>query len=179
MLHLSGITPALSASCARAVERAIELARATDALVCFDPNVRPSLWPDAAECRRVLLALMARADLVMLGHEDAEALFPGLDEDAVTRAAGAGRVSTVVLKLGERGALARRGEEVVRVPVHRVEGVIDTVGAGDGFDAGFVAGQLRGLPLADALALGARVGAGAVAVAGDWEGYPYAAELGL
>jgi 2-dehydro-3-deoxygluconokinase len=56
---------------------------------------------------------------------------------------------------------------------------VDTVGAGDGFDAGFVAGWLRGFPLPRCLALAARIGAAAVAVAGDWEGYPTAREVGL
>jgi len=76
-----------------------------------------------------------------------------------------------VLKLGARGACAVSGEDTASVPVYPVD-VIDTVGAGDGFDGGFIAGMLRGLPLVRCLQLGARVGAAAVAVAGDWEGYP-------
>jgi len=50
--------------------------------------------------------------------------------------------------------------------------VVDSIGAGDGFDAGFIAGLLRGDPLLRCLALGARIGAAAVAMTGDWEGYP-------
>jgi 2-dehydro-3-deoxygluconokinase len=178
VLHVTGITPALSASCAAAVEQAQALARAAGALVSVDPNVRPQLWPTAQACRETLRALMARADLVLLGHEDAEVLYPGLTEDAVIDAVRAGGAATVVLKLGERGAVAVQDGVWARVEAHPVR-VVDTVGAGDGFDAGFVAAWLRGFPLPRCLALAARIGAAAVAVAGDWEGYPTAQEVGL
>lgn len=178
VLHLTGITPALSASCAAAVEHAITLARAAGLLVCVDPNVRPQLWPSADACRDALRALLARSDVALLGHEDAEILYPGLGEEEVVRAVQAAGPRTVVLKLGERGALGLRDETWARVDAVPVE-VVDTVGAGDGFDAGFIAGWLRGLTLAESLSLGAKVGAAAVAAAGDWEGYPTTAALGL
>jgi 2-dehydro-3-deoxygluconokinase len=178
VLHVTGITPALSASCAAAVEQALVLARAAGALVSVDPNVRPQLWPTQQACRETLHALVARADLVLLGHEDAELLYPGLSEDAVIGAVRAGGAATVVLKLGERGAVAVQEGAWARVEAHPVT-VVDTVGAGDGFDAGFVAGWLRGFPLPRCLALAARIGAAAVAVVGDWEGYPTAQEVGL
>ena len=178
VLHLTGITPALSASCAAAVEQALALARAAGALVSVDPNVRPQLWPSERACRETLRDLVARADLVLLGHEDAEVLYPGLSEDAVIDAVRSGGAATVVLKLGERGAVAVQDGAWARVEAHPVS-VVDTVGAGDGFDAGFVAGWLRGFPLPRCLALAARIGAAAVAVAGDWEGYPTAQEVGL
>lgn len=178
LLHVTGITPALSPSCAAAVSRAIDLARAAGALVSVDPNVRLQLWPSPAACGAALRALAARADILLLGHEDAAVLYPGLSEHAVIEAARADGASTVALKLGERGAIGVTGAERAQVVAYPVE-VVDTVGAGDGFDAGFVAGILRGLSLERSLALAARVGAGAVAVAGDWEGYPTARELGL
>jgi 2-dehydro-3-deoxygluconokinase len=178
VLHVTGITPALSASCAAAVEQALVLARAAGAIVSVDPNVRLQLWPTEQACRETLRTLVARADIVLLGHEDADVLYPGLSEDAVIDAVRAGGAATVVLKLGERGAVAVQEGAWARVEAHPVT-VVDTVGAGDGFDAGFVAGWLRGFPLPRCLALAARIGAAAVAVAGDWEGYPAAQEVGL
>jgi len=86
VLHLTGITPALSASCAAAVVTAIRAARAAGTIVSFDPNVRLQLWESEQGCRRELLALIALADLVLLGDEDAAVLFPGLDEAAVLEA---------------------------------------------------------------------------------------------
>jgi len=179
LLHLTGITPALSAGCAATVDRALTLARAAGARVCVDPNVRPQLWPEPAAGVAALHALMARADLVLLGDEDAAYLFPGLSEEAVLRAVRALGPQLVVLKLGARGARAmvEDGEDVSVAPYPVA--VVDSVGAGDGFDAGFIAGLVHGDPLARCLALGARVGAAAIATTGDWEGYPTRRALGL
>jgi 2-dehydro-3-deoxygluconokinase len=176
LVHLTGITPALSQSCAAAVERAVALGREAGALISVDPNIRPQLFANAEACRQSLLPLLGAADLVLLGDEDAAVLFPDLMEDAVPEAVRALGPRTVVLKLGARGACAVSDGGAARVPIHSVP-VVDTVGAGDGFDAGFVAGLLQGWPLERCLRLGARVGATAVAVAGDWEGYPRRAEL--
>jgi len=178
LLLISGITLALSPSCAATVGRAVDLARAAGLRVCVDPNVRPQLWPDPAEGRTAMRALIARADLALLGDEDAAYLFPGLDEEAVLQAVRTLGPRTVVLKLGARGAWAVQDGEEARIAPYPVT-VVDTVGAGDGFNAGFVAGLLHGYALPRRLALGARVGAAAVAVTGDWEGYPTARDLGL
>jgi len=177
LLHVTGITPALSAECAATVDRAITLARAAGARVCVDPNVRPQLWPEPAAGIAALHALMARADVVLLGDEDAAYLFPGLSNTAVLRAVRALGPRAVVLKLGARGARAMVEGEDVSVAPYPVA-VVDSVGAGDGFDAGFIAGLLRGDSLPRCLALGARIGAAAVATTGDWEGYPMSRELG-
>ncbi len=159
VVHLTGITPALSRSCAAAVDRAIELARAAGVLVCIDPNVRVRLWPSADVCRRALLALIERADVVLIGHEDAAILFPDHDADAVLSAVRALGPRSVVLKRGADGAVAETDEGRASVPAYPVA-AIDTVGAGDGFDAGFMAGLLERMPLPHCLALGARVGGG-------------------
>ena len=177
LLHLTGITPALSRSCAAAVDRAIDLARDAGALVCLDPNVRARLWPSRDVCRHALLALIERADIVLIGHEDAAILFPDYDTDAVLSAVRALGPRSVVLKRGAEGAVAETDEGRASVPAYPVT-AIDTVGAGDGFDAGFMAGLLERMPLPQCLALGARVGAAAVAHAGDWEGYPRRGEIG-
>lgn len=169
--HLTGITPALSPSCREAVARFVTVAHAAGLTVTFDPNVRPRLWPSVESCRETLLGLMRRAEVVLLGHEDAEALLPGIAEEDTLEVIAALGPRTVVLKRGERGAVGLRGNEraaVEAVPV----AVVDTVGAGDGFDAGFIAGLLDGWSLPACLRLGAQVGAAAVAHVGDWEGYP-------
>lgn len=178
ILHLTGITPALAPSCAAAVDRAIDLARTSGARVSVDANIRLRLWPDANTARVAARNLMARADIALLGHEDAEVVFPGLADEEVLEALGALGLETAVLKKGAAGAVAYHGVEHASVEAIPVQ-VVDTVGAGDGFDAGFVAGLLRGFPLDRCLELGARVGAAAVKVAGDWEGYPTAEELDL
>jgi 2-dehydro-3-deoxygluconokinase len=171
IVHLSGITPALSSSCADTVARAIDLAHTAGALVSFDPNYRPRLW-DPPRARAALLPLMKRADILLMGHEDAQAVL-GADDDetALARAAALG-VRVIVLKRAERGACALAEGRRVDVPVHPIAAMIDPVGAGDGFGAGFLAGWLRGYDMETALRLGARVGAASVEVLGDYNGYP-------
>jgi 2-dehydro-3-deoxygluconokinase len=170
--HLTGITPVLSASCAAACARAIELAHAAGALVSFDPNYRARLWGPAA-ARAALLPLMRRADIILMGHEDAAAVLEtGDDEEAALQAAAALGARIVVLKRAERGALALAEGTTYTVPAVPVERVVDPVGAGDGFNAGFLAGWLRGDSLEEALRLGAHIGAAAVATLGDYAGYP-------
>jgi 2-dehydro-3-deoxygluconokinase len=136
------------------------------------------LWRDEDECRSVLLPMIRAADIILLGHEDAEVLFPDLTEVEIPDAVAAMGPRTVVLKRGDRGAVGLRDGEHAGVDACRVQ-VVDTVGAGDGFDAGFLAGTLRGMGLRECVELGARVGAAAVAEEGDWEGYPSAEDMGL
>jgi 2-dehydro-3-deoxygluconokinase len=95
----------------------------------------------------------------------------GADEALIERGAALG-ARVVVLKLAERGALALADGRRYAAPAHPVARVVDPVGAGDGFDAGFLAGWLRGYSVEESLDLGARIGAAAVAVLGDYAGYP-------
>ncbi len=171
VVHLTGITPALSSSCAAACGRALELARSVGARVSFDPNFRPALWGES-EARQALLPFIEQADIVLVGHEDAEALFGVREESEILETVAALGPEIVVLKLAERGAVAQAGGQRVSAPAYPAGEVVDPVGAGDGFDAGFLAGWLRGWSIEDSLELGARVGAAAVSVMGDYAGYP-------
>jgi 2-dehydro-3-deoxygluconokinase len=176
IVHLTGITPGLSLSCAATCQKAIDLARQTGALVSFDPNFRPKLW-SVEEARRVLRPFFEQADILLMGHEDAQAILETGQVKEALRAGAKLGAKVVVLKRAERGASAMIGGQQVDIPAVPVAKVVDPVGAGDGFDAGFLAGWLRGWPLEDCLRLGARVGAAAVGVMGDYEGYPLAPML--
>lgn len=171
VVHLTGITPALSPDCAATVARAMELAHEAGALVSFDPNYRQRLW-DGATARATLLPLMERSDILLMGHEDAAAVL-GMDDEEQALAYGAKLgAQIVVLKRSEHGASALVDGQIIREPAAPVERVVDPVGAGDGFNAGFLAGRLRDLDIAGALRLGAHVGAAAVETLGDYAGYP-------
>lgn len=177
ILHLTGITPALSPSAADAVDRAVEVARSAGALVSLDVNYRSKLWtPPPA--RAGLRPLVARAGIVFAGIEEAQ-LVAGSDEtDAVRlarslRALGAG---DVVLKRGALGALALVGDEILEQPAVPTIPV-DSVGAGDAFVGAYLAEQARGGAPRERLALAARVGAYAVSVPGDYENLPTREDL--
>jgi 2-dehydro-3-deoxygluconokinase len=171
IVHLTGITPALSAGCAATVARAIELGHAAGALVSFDPNYRARLW-DAATARATLLPMLEQADILLMGHEDAQAVLDAQDDETALERGAALGPKIVVLKRAERGALALVEGRRFETPAYPVPQVIDPVGAGDGFDAGFLAGWLRGYSTEQALQLGARIGGLAVATLGDYAGYP-------
>lgn len=176
LVHLTGITPALSATCAATIERAFDLARDAGAQVSFDPNYRARLWkPEQA--RAALLPLLKRSDIILMGHEDAAAVFgEGDDDTQLERGAQLG-ARIVVLKLAERGAVALVDGTRYAAPAAPIAQVVDPVGAGDGFDAGFLSGWLRGDSIEESLRLGAIVGAASVEHLGDYAGYPTRAEL--
>lgn len=175
VLHLTGITPALSASARETVEVAARTARAAGVPVSFDVNFRSRLW-SAAEASPVLRALAAQADHLFVGHDEAVALgWPG-DPAEVGRALLAEGPQVVVVKLGADGALAVSADgELPVAPVPIVP--VDPVGAGDAFAAGYLAELLAGLPLAERLRTAAVCGAAACTARGDWEALPTRAEL--
>lgn len=176
ILHLSGITPALSTLAAEAVTEAVRLARAAGALVSVDVNYRSKLW-SAEDARPVLSRLVRGADLVIASEEELELVARGSEADAAGELAASG-VSALVIKRGARGASVWSPGGVDHANALSVT-VRDTIGAGDAFTAGYLSGVLDGLSPASALARGTLTGAFAVATVGDWEGAPTRAELAL
>jgi len=172
VLHVTGITPALSESARAAVFQAIEIAKSAGVTVSVDVNYRSKLWSrfDAAP---VLRDLVARADIVFAGPEEA-ALFVD-PADPLTALAGLGPAE-VVIKDGARGCEALIDGERHSVPALAVT-VVDPVGAGDAFVAGYLAERMAGAAPAARLATAIAVGAFAVTVPGDCEGLPDRAEL--
>lgn len=185
-LHLTGITPALSPSGAAACVRARELARAAGATVSLDLNIRRKLWSEADAT--VVLRALAEGCEVILGGLDEAALVGGLAgtlEDGARAdpreaadallALGARRV---VVKLGAAGALHRDTDgTTLASPAVPVPRVVDPVGAGDAFTAGYIASTLEGVPPETALRAANACGALVVSTVGDIAGLPGGAEL--
>lgn len=157
VVHLSGITPALSPSCLELV-RALLAAPRGERRISFDVNWRSALW--AGRDGRVLAELAGQADIVLVGEDEAEKVW-GTGDPARLRAALPGPEALVV-KHGERGAtLVERGRPDTFVPALRVQ-VVEPVGAGDAFAAGFLAATLRGAGPATRLRRGHLQAAGAL-----------------
>lgn len=178
VLHVSGITPALSESAAAAVDRAIDIARAAGVAVSFDLNYRANLWT-ASHAGRSYRELIPRSDIVFAGDEEA-ALAVGSAPDAAElarRMAELGPAQAVV-KLGSKGAVACIDGMVHHQPPVPIDPV-DTVGAGDAFVAGYLTELMAGESPSRRLELAARTGAFACLAYGDWEGLPTRAELDL
>ncbi|UFQ17730.1 sugar kinase [Streptomyces huasconensis] len=168
VLHLSGITPALSADCLDLVRHLC--ARRPDRasrgpLISFDVNHRPALWQDAAG-PDVLLHLARGADLVFVGEDEAAAAWGVTGGPDALRAA-LPEPATLVVKQGGRGATVfHHGEDPVFQPALHVD-VVAPVGAGDAFAAGFLSATLRGLSAAHRLRHGHLMAAAALTVPGD------------
>ncbi|GAA1007014.1 sugar kinase [Streptomyces thermogriseus] len=167
VLHLTGITAALSPAC-RDLVRHLLAPRPGRPLVSFDVNHRPLLWRGRDDAR-MLLELARGADIVFVGADEARAAWGLHDARAVRDALPEPR--TVVVKQGADGAIAYDRSSggagtATFVPAPRVD-VVAHVGAGDAFAAGFLSATLRGLPLRDRLRHGHLTAAAALTVPGD------------
>ncbi|GAB2786601.1 2-dehydro-3-deoxygluconokinase [Amycolatopsis magusensis] len=140
VIHLSGITSALSASCAELVREVLARPR-TGTRVSFDLNFRPVLWTGRDHAAE-LTALARQADIVLAGDDEAEIVW-GTGDPGVLRKR-LPEPETLVIKHGARGATLLEGDrEPVFAPALKVD-VVEPVGAGDAFAAGFLAATLRG-----------------------------------
>jgi len=176
ILHVTGITPALSPSAADAVAVAVRAARGVGTLVSVDINYRSKLWtPEQA--RPVLSELVRSADIV-IASEDELGLVAPAGEAAAAAELGEAGVSHLVITRGARGATVWQDGAAHDAPAVPVA-VRDTIGAGDAFTAGYLSGVLDGLSPAGALHRGTVTAAFAVAAVGDWEGLPTRSELAL
>ena len=176
LLHVTGITPALSASCRDAVDRAMNIAREKGITVSFDPNIRLKLWSED-QAKEALVPLLKKADIVLAGTEEAALLVGSGDPGTLADRLLTLGVKTVALKIGAQGCLVAGGSEKIRLPAFSVPSIVDTVGAGDAFAAGFLSGHLEERTLKECGLMGCAMGAFALSTAGDTEGLPFRREL--
>lgn len=177
VLHVTGITPALSKSAGATVRHAVDVAAAARVPVSLDVNYRAKLW-SAAAARPVLRDLARRADVMFAGVDEAQLVLDAPGADASTLLCGLADLgpSEVVLKDGARGCTALvDGVELVEVAVPVT--VVDPVGAGDAFVAGYLAERLAGADPEDRLRLAVASGAYAVGVPGDCDSVPSRQQL--
>ncbi|MBT2513689.1 sugar kinase [Arthrobacter sp. ISL-30] len=189
IVHITGVTCALGPGAADAVLYAASVARTAGATVTFDVNYRAKLW--SADVARETLRKVAQVSDVVIGSADELALLGdgpsdvGRSAEAAAEAAAelAARLLAqggreVVVKLGAGGAEVHDVNGSSRVPARRVA-IVDSVGAGDAFCAGYISGLLNSLSQQDCLELANTLGAFAVAGKGDWESLPTHSELAL
>jgi 2-dehydro-3-deoxygluconokinase len=177
VLHATGITLAVSDSAAAAVEHGVRLARAAGAAVSFDVNYRRKLWsPDDA--RAALRPLLGSMDVLFAGLDEAQLLLDSEVTDAVELAKRLAELgpTEVLIKQGADGCTALIDDEIHTRAAPPVA-VIDPVGAGDAFVAGYLAERLAGAPVGRRLDIAVATGAYAVSVPGDCELSPTRREL--
>lgn len=165
IVHLTGITSALSDSCAELVRRIMVDRLLAPTTVSFDVNFRRQLWP-VPRAAEVLLELARAADVVFVGLDEAAALWKSGSPGEVR--ALLPDVATLLVKDAEVGATAFVAGTEHFLPPPRV-GVVEHVGAGDAFAAGWLSGMLRGLAPAAGLRL-AHLSAGSVLLSASDQG---------
>lgn len=142
VLHLTGITAALSDSCYAVVAEAIRRARAAGVTVSFDVNYRAKLW-GAAVAGEKLRPLIAEADILLCKGADASALFEcqGEPRGLMTSLQALTRARAIYCTFGDQGAALLSGDEFVTQPALPVI-IIDRIGSGDALAAGVLDGFL-------------------------------------
>ncbi|MDT8717402.1 sugar kinase [Clostridium sp. 19966] len=176
IIHITGITPALSKSAREVVFKVIEVAKQNGVMISFDPNIRLKLWT-IEEAKPVLLEIAKASDIIFPGNSEGELLLGTADEKEIADKFLAMGSKIVAVKLGADGCYVADNKTTNYVKGFRIENPVDTVGAGDGFAAGFLSGVLKELSLEECGILGNGVGAMATLVKGDMEGFPYYDQL--
>jgi 2-dehydro-3-deoxygluconokinase len=172
LVHLTGITMALGDGPRALVLDVARRARAAGATVVFDPNYRPALWDGPQAAAAAMEPVLEHVDWYLCGAGEGEALLGGGDARGVLDALAARGIGGAVVRVGERGALLSAGGDVRAVAPSRREEVVDEIGAGDAFAAGFAYGLLRGWPPERCTHAANVIAATALRGTGDWETLP-------
>ena len=172
LVHLTGISTALSDTARALVLDLAARARARGITVVFDPNWRPALWESPKEAAEAQRDVLPNVDWYLCGSEEGRLLL-GVDDDEelleAIRASGSGHAA---VRVGARGCLVEEGGETFEVPPDRPTTVLDEVGAGDAFAAGFAYGLLQGWSPTDCARAANAIAAAALTGTGDWETLP-------
>jgi len=168
ILHLSGITPALGDNLKGVLRRAVDEADRATVPVSFDVNYRSRLW-SPAEAREFLMEVLPRARYLFIGSDDAETVFGlvGAPVSVLNDLAKLAPRAAIALTMGEAGSAVQVDGAVVRPSKLYQVSVVDRVGAGDAYAAGFLWATLEGRSPQDAVDAAAALAALKCTVWGD------------
>jgi 2-dehydro-3-deoxygluconokinase len=175
VLHSTGVTASFGAEAQAALVEAAARVRAAGGLVSFDVNYRSRLWPDLDAARDALRLLVSGADVVFLGVAEAVVLLGHADPGRVLSEVAALGPSQVVFRFESVATALVEGELTSLQGTPAV--VVDPVGAGDAFAAGYLSELMRGEPVPSRLRTAHALGRWAVTTHGDHDGLPYRDEL--
>ncbi|WP_188993172.1 sugar kinase [Paenibacillus nasutitermitis] len=170
ILHVTGITLALSESARETVFAAVAAAKKAGVKVSFDPNLRLKLW-SIEEARKFVLPLAEQADYFLPGWDELKLLYETDQLDEVEAKLKQLSAVSIVKGVDDSTMVIGKGDSQT-IPFYKADQVVDTVGAGDGFCSGFLAGILKGMTPVEAVRLGSVSGSLVVQMRGDWEALP-------
>jgi 2-dehydro-3-deoxygluconokinase len=176
-LHITGIPLAISETARDFAKHVLRFMKKNGRSVSFDPNLRPSLWGSQEEMIEQINEIAFQANYVLPGITEGEILTGYKQPRDIASFYLDKGVELVVIKLGEEGAFYKTSLDEGTIPGFKVEKVIDTVGAGDGFAVGVISGLIENLSIREAVIRGNAIGALAVQSPGDNDGYPIKKQL--
>lgn len=176
ILHITGITAALSDSCESSIFKAIKIAKKNNVTVVLDPNIRLKLWRKE-KAKDVLGRIAEQADVILPGIDEGELMTGESTPEGIARELNKTGGKKIVVKLGSEGAYYHSDTENIYATGFEVKQVIDPVGAGDGFAAGIISGMLLKVSTKEILTRANAIGAIVVGFHGDIEGLPREEEL--
>lgn len=176
VLHITGITPALSDTCRELVMEAITIAKKTNTTISFDPNIRLKLWTKE-EARKTLIPIASQCDIFLPGKSEMKLLCDVETREEITSQILEWQIPLTVMKDGANGAWVIENGEVTFIPPFNVKHVVDEIGAGDAFAAGFLHGYLKEKNYEEAVKMGHACAGFVISSEGDTTGLPVKQEL--
>jgi 2-dehydro-3-deoxygluconokinase len=172
LLHVTGVFPSICSNNREIIKKAVKIAKQNGLLVSFDPNIRLKMW-SKEEAREFIHELLPYVDILLTGEDEAEIILGSDSLENYIKKFHEYGISKVVIKKGADGSIGSDGTQVYNMPPIKARAVVDTVGAGDGYDAGFISSLLKGWSFEKSLHFANAVGSMVVSVKGDNEGLPY------
>lgn len=171
IVHLTGVFLAIATSHLAVTKKVIEIAKKKGIPISFDPNIRLKLWTKE-QASTTIRDLLKDVDILLTGVDELELLLGDIDQESIESYANTYNIKQIVLKDGASGSKLYIGNKWYTKEAFDVQPV-DTVGAGDGFDSGFIFAYLNGFTPEESLNFANAVGAMVTTVSGDNEGLPY------
>ncbi|MCP2035457.1 2-dehydro-3-deoxygluconokinase [Planomicrobium sp. HSC-17F08] len=175
LIHLTGVFLAIAPQNLAIVKKVLEIAGQKGITVSFDPNIRLKLWT-LEQAKAAYQEILPSVDILLTGLDEIEMIIGDSSQQALERCADQYGIGQLVIKDGANGAKVYKDGTWYSKEAFPVK-PIDTVGAGDGFDAGYVYSVLHGYSPEKALEFANAVGALVTTVSGDNEGLPYLEEV--
>lgn len=175
VFHISGVFMAIHPQNVLLIQHLVKLAKESGVTVSFDPNLRLKLWT-IEEAKEAYTLLWPYIDIVLTGLDEIELVLGYSDQGSLATFSDQHHIQDFVIKDGANGSLLYSEGKWVTAEAFPVT-PIDTVGAGDGFDAAYIYASLQNLPESERLRVANGAGALVTTVSGDNEGLPYLVEL--
>ena len=170
VIHLTGVFLAIAPQNLNITMRVLKIAKENNITVSFDPNIRLKLWT-IEEAKRAYAQIFPFVDILLTGFDEIELILENASKDSLERFASENDIAQLIIKDGSNGVQAYITENWYKKEAFKFK-VIDTVGAGDGFDAAYIYSFLNDMSIDERLTFANAVGGLVTTVSGDNEGLP-------